>query len=113
MDKLGLGYEALCAINPRLIYCSISGFGQTGPLRDKPSFDIVTQAMSGALSINGEKGRPPVKLGLPIGDMVGGVYGPITILTALHERSLTGRGRLIDISLRWSYWHARLSRCLS
>ena len=99
MDKLGLGYEALCAINPRLIYCSISGFGQTGPLRDKPSFDIVTQAMSGALSINGEKGRPPVKLGLPIGDMVGGVYGPIAILAALHERSLTGRGRLIDISL--------------
>ena len=55
--------------------------------------------MSGALSINGEKGRPPVKLGLPIGDMVGGVYGPIAILAALHERSLTGRGRLIDISL--------------
>ena len=99
MDKLGLGYDELCAINPRLIYCSISGFGQTGPLRDKPSFDIVTQAMSGALSINGEKGRSPVKIGLPIGDMVGGIYGPIAILAALHERSLTGRGRLIDISL--------------
>lgn len=99
MDKLGLGYNALSAINPRLIFCSISGFGQTGPLRDKPSFDIVTQAMSGALSINGEAGRPPVKLGLPIGDMVGGVYGPIAILAALHERSRTGRGRSIDISL--------------
>ena len=99
MSKLGLGYEELCAINPRLIYCSISGFGQTGPLRDKPSFDIVTQAMSGALSINGERGRSPVKIGLPIGDMVGGIYGPIAILAALHERSLTGRGRLIDISL--------------
>jgi crotonobetainyl-CoA:carnitine CoA-transferase CaiB-like acyl-CoA transferase len=99
MDKLGLGYEALSAINPGLIYCSISGFGQSGPLRDKPSFDIVTQAMSGALSVNGEKGRPPVKLGLPIGDMVGGVYGPIAILAALHERSQTGRGREIDISL--------------
>jgi crotonobetainyl-CoA:carnitine CoA-transferase CaiB-like acyl-CoA transferase len=99
MDKLGLGYEALSAINPGLIYCSISGFGQSGPLRDKPSFDIVTQAMSGALSVNGEKARPPVKLGLPIGDMVGGVYGPIAILAALHERSQTGRGREIDISL--------------
>ena len=99
MDKLGLGYAALSAINPRLIYCAISGFGQTGPLRDKPSFDIVTQAMSGALSVNGEKGQPPVKLGLPIGDMVGGIYGPIAILAALHERHQTGRGRLIDISL--------------
>ena len=99
MNKLGLGYDALSAINPRLIFCSISGFGQTGPLRDKPSFDIVTQAMSGTLSVNGEAGRPPVKLGLPIGDMVGGIYGPIAILAALHERSVTGRGRAIDISL--------------
>ena len=99
MEKWGLGWEDLKAINPRLVMVRVTGFGQTGPLRDKPSFDIVTQAMSGALSINGEKGRPPVKLGLPIGDMVGGVYGPIAILAALHERSLTGRGRLIDISL--------------
>jgi len=99
MDRLGLGYEALSALNPGLIQCSISGFGQTGPLKDKPAFDIVTQAMSGALSVNGEKGRPPVKLGLPLGDMVGGVYGPIAILAALHERHATGRGRQIDISL--------------
>lgn len=99
MDKLGLGYDALAELNPGLVYCSISGFGQTGPLRDKPSFDIVTQAMSGALSVNGEKGRPPVKLGLPLGDMVGGVYGPIAILAAIHERHATGRGRHIDISL--------------
>ena len=63
MDRLGLGYEALSAINPRLIYCAISGFGMTGPLRDRPSFDIVLQAMSGALSVNGEPGRPPTKLG--------------------------------------------------
>ena len=99
MDKLELGYDVLSALNPGLIYCSISGFGQTGPLRDKPSFDIVTQAMSGALSVNGERGRAPVKLGLPIGDMVGGVYGPIAVLAALHERHQTGRGRAIDISL--------------
>jgi len=89
MDRLGLGYEILSAINPRLIYCAISGFGMTGPLRDRPSFDIVMQALSGALSVNGEAGGAPTKLGIPLGDLVGGLY----------ERSLTGRGRLIDISL--------------
>jgi len=99
MDRLGLGYAALAEINPRLIYCAISGFGLSGPLRDKPSFDIVTQALSGALSINGERGHMPVKLGIPLGDMVGGVFGPMAILAALHERTQTGRGRLIDISL--------------
>jgi crotonobetainyl-CoA:carnitine CoA-transferase CaiB-like acyl-CoA transferase len=99
MDRLGLGYAALAAINPRLIYCAISGFGLSGPLRDKPSFDIVTQALSGALSINGERGHMPVKLGIPLGDMVGGVFGPMAILAALHERHRTGRGRLVDISL--------------
>lgn len=99
MDRLGLGYEALSAINPRLIYCAISGYGMTGPLRDRPSFDIVLQAMSGALSVNGEAGRAPTKLGIPLGDLVGGVNGPMGILAALYERSTTGRGRLIDVSL--------------
>jgi crotonobetainyl-CoA:carnitine CoA-transferase CaiB-like acyl-CoA transferase len=99
MDRLGLGYEALSAINPRLIYCAISGYGMTGPLRDLPSFDIVLQAMSGALSVNGEAGRAPTKLGVPLGDLVGGVNGPMGILAALYERHSTGRGRLIDVSL--------------
>jgi crotonobetainyl-CoA:carnitine CoA-transferase CaiB-like acyl-CoA transferase len=99
MDRLGLGYEALSAINPRLIYCAISGYGMTGPLRDRPSFDIVLQAMSGALSVNGEPGCPPTKLGIPMGDLVGGINGPIGILAALYERTITGRGRLIDVSL--------------
>ncbi|MBB5686776.1 CaiB/BaiF CoA transferase family protein [Sphingobium boeckii] len=99
MDRLGLGYEALSAINPRLIYCAISGFGMTGPLRDRPSFDIVAQALSGALSVNGEPGHLPTKLGIPLGDLVGGINGPIGILAALHERHSTGRGRLIDVSL--------------
>src|SRR5262245_10057202 len=99
MDRLGLGYEALSAINPRLIYCAISGFGMTGPLRDRPSFDIVLQAMSGALSVNGEAGGAPMKMGLPLGDLIGGINGPIGILAALYERSVTGRGRLIDVSL--------------
>lgn len=99
MDRLGLGYDTLSAINPGLIYCSISGFGATGPMRDKPSFDIVLQALSGALSVNGEPGGLPTKLGIPLGDLIGGINGPIGILAALHERHVTGRGRQIDISL--------------
>ncbi|MBX9702144.1 MAG: CoA transferase [Acetobacteraceae bacterium] len=99
MDRLGLGAESLMAANPRLIWCAISGFGQTGPLRDRPSFDIVTQALTGVLSVNGVEGAPPVKLGLPIGDMSGGIFGAIAILAALQERHATGRGRLIDVSL--------------
>jgi crotonobetainyl-CoA:carnitine CoA-transferase CaiB-like acyl-CoA transferase len=99
MDRLGLGYDVLSAANPKLIYCSISGYGMTGPLKDRPSFDIVLQAMSGALSVNGEPGGLPSKLGIPVGDLVGGINGPIGILAALYERSVTGRGRHIDISL--------------
>jgi crotonobetainyl-CoA:carnitine CoA-transferase CaiB-like acyl-CoA transferase len=99
MDRLGLGYEALSAINPGLIYCAISGYGMTGPLKDRPSFDIVLQAMSGALSVNGEPGGLPTKMGIPLGDLVGGINGPIGILAALFERTRTGRGRLIDVSL--------------
>lgn len=99
MDKLGLGWDVLREINPRLIYCAISGYGQDGPLAQRPSFDIVLQAMSGALSLNGEPGRVPTKLGLPMGDLVGGVNGPIAILSALYERERTGKGRFIDISL--------------
>jgi crotonobetainyl-CoA:carnitine CoA-transferase CaiB-like acyl-CoA transferase len=68
-------------------------------MRDRPSFDIVLQALSGALSVNGEAGREPTKLGIPLGDLIGGINGPIGILAALYERSVTGRGRLIDVSL--------------
>ena len=99
MDRLGLGYATLSAAHPKLIYCSISGYGMTGPLKDRPSFDIVLQAMSGALSVNGEPGGLPSKLGIPVGDLVGGINGPIGILAALYERGVTGRGRHIDISL--------------
>lgn len=99
MDRLGLGYDALSAVNPKLIYCAISGYGQTGPLKDNPSFDIVLQAMSGALSMNGDPDGLPTKLGIPLGDLVGGINGPIGILAALYERERTGRGRFIDVSL--------------
>lgn len=99
MDRLGLGYDALSAVNPRLIYCAISGYGQTGPLKDNPSFDIVLQAMSGALSMNGDPDGLPTKLGIPMGDLVGGINGPIAVISALYERERTGQGRFIDVSL--------------
>ena len=99
MQRLGLGYDVLSEINPRLIYCSISGFGSDSPLKDLPSFDIVLQALSGAMSVNGEAGGLPTKLGIPLGDLVGGINGPMGIMAALHERHRTGRGRLIDVSL--------------
>ena len=99
MNRLGLGPAALMARNPRLIWCAISGFGADGPLRDEPSFDIVTQALTGVMSVNGPEGGPPTKLGLPVGDMSGAIFGAVSILAALHERHATGRGRLIDVSL--------------
>jgi crotonobetainyl-CoA:carnitine CoA-transferase CaiB-like acyl-CoA transferase len=99
MQRLGLGYDVISEINPRLIYCSISGFGSDSPLKDLPSFDIVLQALSGAMSVNGEAGGLATKLGIPLGDLVGGINGPIGIMAALHERHRTGRGRLIDVSL--------------
>jgi crotonobetainyl-CoA:carnitine CoA-transferase CaiB-like acyl-CoA transferase len=99
MDHIGLGYEALSALNPRLIYCAISGFGAEGPFRDRPAFDIVVQALSGVMSINGEQGELASKLGLPMGDMIGGINGAIGILMALHERTRTGMGSFVDISM--------------
>lgn len=99
MDRLGLSYKVLAEDNPGLIYCAISGFGMDGPLHNRPSFDIVLQALSGAMSVNGEPDGGPTKMGIPLGDLIGGINGPIAILGALHERHRTGRGRLIDISL--------------
>lgn len=99
LQRLGLDYNTLSRRRSDVILCSISGFGATGPLRDRPSFDLVTQALTGVMSVTGEPGRPPVKVGLPIGDLAGGLFGAIAILAALHERALTGRGQWIDLSL--------------
>jgi formyl-CoA transferase/CoA:oxalate CoA-transferase len=99
MDRLGLGYESLEAANPRLVICSISGFGQTGPMRETASFDLVTQAMSGVMSINGEPDGPPTKMGIPMGDIGGGLWAAIGILAGLQKRNATGRGSRIDLSL--------------
>ena len=100
MEKMGFGYDALHALNPRLIYCSISGFGRTGPYADRGGFDLVTQGMSGLMSITGEgPGCPPVKLGAPVTDITAGILGCVGILAALHARASTGQGQMVDTSL--------------
>jgi len=97
--RLGVDYEALRAVNPKIIYCSISGFGQTGPYRDWPAYDIAIQALGGWMGITGEPGRPPVRIGVALTDMIAGLYAALAILAALRARELTGEGQYIDISL--------------
>ena len=99
MERLGLGPAALREANPKLIVCSISGFGQKTSLSSKPSFDLVAQALSGVMSINGEPDGPPTKLGLPIGDLGGGVWAVIAILAALQHRNRSGQALTVDLSL--------------
>jgi CoA:oxalate CoA-transferase len=99
MDRLGLGYDVLSARNPRIIYSATSGFGQTGPDRDKPALDVVVQGMGGVMSITGEEGGPPVRPGLSLGDIAAGLFTAIGILAALHERERSGRGQMLDISM--------------
>ncbi|THD76580.1 CoA transferase [Thalassobius vesicularis] len=99
MDRLGLGYDVLKALNPALIYCSITGFGRNSPHGDKPAFDIVAQALSGVMSVNREPGQAPNKLGLPLGDMAGSIFSLFGVLAALHERNATGEGRHVEIAM--------------
>jgi CoA:oxalate CoA-transferase len=99
MDKLGLGYDALQKRNPRLIYASTSGFGQTGPDRLRPALDIVVQGMGGVMSITGEPDGPPVRPGVSLGDIAAGLYTAIGVLAALQERERSGHGQMIDIAM--------------
>ena len=99
MDRLNLGYEALAAINPRVVLCSISGFGQDGPWRDRPAFDMVVQALSGGMSLTGESDGVPVRSGLPIGDLCAGMYGVIGILAALSRAESEGIGSHVDVAM--------------
>lgn len=99
MERLGLGYDVLAADNPKLCYCSISGFGADSPLNDKPAFDLVAQALSGAMSMNCEPGSPPTKLSLPMGDMAGSIFAVFGILAAIIERHSTGKGRHIEVAM--------------
>lgn len=99
MDRMGLGYEALAAENPRLIYCAMSGMGATGPMRDKGAFDLTIQAEGGYMSLTGERDGKPIKLGTSAFDLICGQYAMSGILTALYDRERTGRGQRIETSL--------------
>ncbi len=99
MERLGLGYEELRRVNPRLIYAAISGFGQTGPYSRLPGYDIIGQAMGGLLSITGWPGGPPTRSGTAIGDILASLFATVGVLAALKVREETGRGQLVDVSL--------------
>ncbi|CAA0097847.1 Acetyl-CoA:oxalate CoA-transferase [Starkeya nomas] len=97
--RLGIDYETLAAINPKLVYASISGFGQEGPLSHRPAYDIIAQAMSGIMSVNGPAGSAPNRVGESIGDLIAGLQGTWAILAALHGRNRDGRGQHLDIAM--------------
>ncbi len=99
MDRLGLGYDVLRKENPKLVYAALSGFGQTGPYSRLAAVDAVAQAMGGTMSLNGESDSAPMRIGVSIGDMVGGLYLTIGILAALRAREATGEGQFIDVAL--------------
>ncbi|MBI4640112.1 MAG: CoA transferase [Candidatus Tectomicrobia bacterium] len=99
MEKLGLGYERLKGVNPGLVYAACSGFGQTGPYAQRPAYDMIIQGMSGVISITGEANRPPVRVGVSIGDLAAALYTTVGILTALHERERSGTGQMLDIAM--------------
>ena len=99
LDRLGLAASDLRAQNPRLVWCAISGFGQDGPYRDKPAYDMIVQALAGGMSLTGEPGGAPVRAGIPIGDIAAGMYATVAILAALNRRHTTAQGEMIDISM--------------
>lgn len=99
MDRLGLGYKILSEINPKLIYCAISGFGQTGPDAFKPAYDQIIQGLSGVMAINGDERLNPLRCGFPVCDTVGGLNAAFAIMAALFHRERTGEGQFIDVAL--------------
>ena len=99
MERLGIGYEALSAINPRLIYCAVTGFGQNGPERNTPSYDGRIQAVSGIMSITGHEGTGPTRAGFAVCDAIGGMTSAFAIASALFQRTHTGKGQCIDVSM--------------
>ncbi|MBN2335008.1 CoA transferase, partial [Candidatus Bathyarchaeota archaeon] len=97
--RLGVDYEALSKRNPRLVYCSISSFGQSGPYAQWPGYDLIIQGMGGLMGLTGEPGRPPVRVGMAVTDLCAGMYAVIGILAALRSREETGAGQYIDVSM--------------
>ncbi len=113
LDKLGVGYDAMKAINPALIWCSISGYGLTGPYADKGGFDLIAQGVSGIMSITGEPGGAPIKAGPPLTDINAGILGALGIVSAYVHRLKTGQGQLVDTSLmeagiQQTYWQSAI-----
>jgi crotonobetainyl-CoA:carnitine CoA-transferase CaiB-like acyl-CoA transferase len=113
MEKLGLGYESLKKINTALIYCSISGFGRTGPYAERGGYDLIAQGMSGLMASTGEPGRPPVKHGAPTCDINAGMLGALGVVAAYVHRLKTGEGQLVDTSLfeagiHQTFWHSAI-----
>ena len=100
LRRIGLGYDEVSKVNPGIVYCSISGYGQTGPYKDKPAHDPQIQGMAGLMDINGEEDRPPVKVGFYIGDLVTPMFACYSILAALREKDRTGKGQYLDVSMR-------------
>ncbi len=98
-DRLGIGYEAMRAINPRLVYCSISGFGEDGPYRMRPGFDQIAQGMGGLMSVTGLPGGGPVRAGIPVADLTAGLFAAQGIMIALLEREVSGQGQWVQSSL--------------
>lgn len=98
MERWGLGYETLAALNPRLIYAALSGFGQTGPYADRTSYDIIAQAMGGLMALTGFEDGPPMRGGGSLGDFIGGTFLAIAVLGAIHHRERTGEGQMVDVS---------------
>jgi len=99
MDRLGLGYKVLSEINPRLVYCAISGFGQTGPDAFKPAYDQIIQGLSGVMAINGDERLNPLRAGFPVCDTVGGLNAAFAVMAALYHRERTGEGQFIDVAM--------------
>jgi len=98
-DKLGIGYERMREVNPRLVYASISGFGQDGPYAKRPGFDQIAQGMGGLMSVTGLPGQGPVRAGIPVADLCAGLFAALGILSALHEREVSGEGQWVTTSL--------------
>jgi len=99
MRKLGLSYDVLGKINPRIIYAAVSGFGHTGPYSEKPAYDMIAQALGGIMSITGQPGGEPTRVGSSIGDIIAGMFGAIGIISALYERVFTGKGQMVDVAM--------------
>ncbi|MER9741284.1 MULTISPECIES: CoA transferase [unclassified Mesorhizobium] len=99
MGRLGLGYEALKAVRPGLVYCAISGFGQTGPMRDNPAYDQIIQGLSGIMSITGTPETAPLRVGYPVADTLGGLVGAFAIAAALVKQKTSGEGAFLDVSM--------------